>query len=353
MFSYGQDPLSMLTSSLATGGLGGYGLGNYGFPGMTGGCTPFVNCDGEQNIWAMAGFGIGQNLIRMGIGAVAAGRTKKKTDAAENKENSIKNLNKQIDTKLEALGLSDEADLQSVKPDDKFQKAIDDAETDLKDANKEYNDATTKIDTLTTEIDTLTTDISTLEKQLKTEQDKDTIKNLESKIETKKEALKVKEAEKKELEEKTGTSGSKATLTKAKEDAEEALETAKENYNKEEKKINKKVAEIEKLIEKRDNLIEKTDEQYLDKADGSKRQRTKEKDYNNKFTTPANGKKTLAANAEVSKKDIRFAILRYRSASENEKDAVREEFNLLWEALPAEDRNDSSLKKAHMIINRE
>lgn len=108
-----------------------------------------------------------------------------------------------------------------------------------------------------------------------------------------------------------------------------------------------KDAELQEVINQIKAIEAQFEDDLLNKADGHFYQQTKEEDYKAKF----NEDNTLKTDAEVSKKDVRAAIQRFRNAktdAEKEKSAMQ--LAQLWNKLSTKDQSDNTLSQAVTII---
>ena len=271
--SLGMYNLNMYGNSWT--GLLQQGMGMLG--GGFGGSGIFMNCFGEVNYDAMAGYGVANALLGVAgqaINHTVSEKREKKAEYQENKaeieritqdiedktgekagleaenktkqdeitaaDTAINNLNKQI-SKLDVAGKKqayDDANAQDPKP------------ANLADLEKVYNDAV---------------------------------------------------AEEKRLNEE---------ITKQENIKEEANKTIEENNQ----KINELTEDIKNLKKELNKLQASVNEIDLDRADGKKFQRTKKEDFDAKW----NDDGSMADNAEFTKGDMRYAIAGFRNATSDE-----------------------------------
>ena len=131
--------------------------------------------------------------------------------------------------------------------------------------------------------------------------------------------------------------------------ANKKLENAKKAKDEEEKRLQAIKDKIDDLIDKRNNALDMLNDAKLDKADGSKLQRTSAKKFEGLFGDDGN----LKNDVKVSKSDARFAILCYRNASTpDEKKEYAQKFIAIYNALGSAATSDKNLSEAKRIISQ-
>lgn len=251
------------------------GMGMFG--GGFGGSGIFMNCFGEVNYDAMAGYGVANALLGVAGQAINHTVSEKREKKAEYQENKaeIERITQDIEDKTgEKAGLEAE--------------------------NKTKQDEITAADTA---INNLNKQISKLDVAGK-KQAYDDANAQDPKPANLADLKKVYEdavAEENRL---------KAEITKQENIKKEANETIEENNQ----KINELTEDIKNLKKELNKLQASVNEIDLDRADGKKFQRTKKEDFDAKW----NDDGSMADNAEFTKGDMRYAIAGFRNATSDE-----------------------------------
>ena len=299
-------------SGILQQGLGMFG-GNYGSFGMMGmNGSLFTNCFGEVNYNAMAGYSVANALLGVAGQAISSTRAEKQAEK-QNLQNADNRIS-EIDTEITNLQNTDPAD----EIDKKYDTNIKNAEKDLENANTSLAKANeTK---------------STLEKQLdeaKTDEEK-------SRIKAQIDALNIDEKQEafNKLNGDENIEGSVKYYEKQKDDAIKAKEAEIKQ------KIKKLEAEKAELIEQKNNAA-------LDKADGTKLQRTSKTKFDAKWDTDGSVKDN-----DFSKGDMRYAITGFRNATtEEDKKAWANKIATIYENLSQNDIT-SDFKAARQIVDK-
>ena len=251
------------------------GMGMFG--GGFGGSGIFMNCFGEVNYDAMAGYGVANALLGVAGQAINHTVSEKREKKAEYQENKaeIERITQDIEDKTgEKAGLEAE--------------------------NKTKQDEITAADTA---INNLNKQISKLDVAGK-KQAYDDANAQDPKPANLADLKKVYEdavAEENRL---------KAEITKQENIKKEANETIEENNQ----KINELTEDNKNLKKELNKLQASVNEIDLDRADGKKFQRTKKEDFDAKW----NDDGSMADNAEFTKGDMRYAIAGFRNATSDE-----------------------------------
>ncbi len=247
------------------------------FSGGLGGSGIFMNCYGEVNYDAMAGYAVANALVGVAGQAINSTVSQKQQAKAENENNKleIKEIEKQIYNKTsEKLELNEEISTKQ----------------DLIKSSKD------EISSLNEQI----TDLNVAGKKEAYEAAKNQDPQPENLNELK-EAYE--EAVKKE-----------AQLKEEISEQENIIKTANENIEANKAAINKLTAEIEELEVKKTELEKAVNEKELDNADGKRWQRTSQKDFDAKWNEDG----TMAEGADFTKSDMRYAIAGFRNATTTE-----------------------------------
>lgn len=297
------------------------GIGNMFGCGSVFGSSIFNNCDGSYNFDAMAGVAVADTIFQYGGNLLGNAIAKKKQGKVEqeNLRNEIENLNSNISNYLEKLGCNDEdkALAYSIE-DDETTITLNTLESELNSKKDAFNKYESDV--------VYTNAINAYDEASKKDPQPENINELKTAAENAKTALKEKEALEKEI--------------KALEDTKiPAAEKAKQAR---EKEIDNIQNELEKAIEARDELQERFNEAVLNKADGTKFNRTKKSKFDNKdFSNP---------DTKVTQQDIRRAIAEYRTAQDpTVKAELKTKIQQIYSKLPAEDRSNS-IRAAYKII---
>ena len=248
------------------------GMGMFG--GGFGGSGIFMNCFGEVNYDAMAGYGVASALLGVAGQAINHTVSEKREKKAEYQENKaeIERITQDIEDKTgEKAGLEAE--------------------------NKTKQGEITAADTTITNLKEQIT-------KLKVEEKKNAYEDA-NKQDPKPDNL----AELKKVYDDAVTEENrlKEEITKQENIKKEANETIEENN----KKINELTEDITNLKKELNKLQAAVNEVDLDRADGKKFQRTKKEDFDAKW----NDDGSMADNAEFTKGDMRYAIAGFRKAT--------------------------------------
>ena len=251
------------------------GMGMFG--GGFGGSGIFMNCFGEVNYDAMAGYGVANALLGVAGQAINHTVSEKREKKAEYQENKaeIERITQDIEDKTgEKAGL----------------------EAENKTKQSEITAADTAINNLNKQISKL--DVAG-KKQAYDDANAQDPKpaNLADLKKVYEDAV----AEENRL---------KAEITKQENIKKEANETIEENNQ----KINELTEDIKNLKKELNKLQASVNEIDLDRADGKKFQRTKKEDFDAKW----NDDGSMADNAEFTKGDMRYAIAGFRNATSDE-----------------------------------
>ena len=251
------------------------GMGMFG--GGFGGSGIFMNCFGEVNYDAMAGYGVANALLGVAGQAINHTVSEKREKKAEYQENKaeIERITQDIEDKTgEKAGL----------------------EAENKTKQSEITAADTAINNLNKQISKL--DVAS-KKQAYDDANAQDPKpaNLADLKKVYEDAV----AEENRL---------KAEITKQENIKKEANETIEENNQ----KINELTEDIKNLKKELNKLQASVNEIDLDRADGKKFQRTKKEDFDAKW----NDDGSMADNAEFTKGDMRYAIAGFRNATSDE-----------------------------------
>ena len=253
------------------------GMGMFG--GGFGGSGIFMNCFGEVNYDAMAGYGVANALLGVAGQAINHTVSEKREKKAEYQENKaeIERITQDIEDKTgEKAGL----------------------EAENKTKQSEITAADTAITNLKGQITQLNVDIEEKKKAYeepnKQDPKPDNLADLKAAYD--------KAVEKKEKLE--------AKITEQVKIKEEANKTIEENN----RKINELTEDITNLKKELNKLQAAVNEVDLDRADGKKFQRTKKEDFDAKW----NDDGSMADNAEFTKGDMRYAIAGFRNATSDE-----------------------------------
>lgn len=279
--------------------------------GMGGNCGLFTNCYGQPKWGAMLGFSLGGlalNIAGMAIGHAVSTR---RENSAETIEADVNDLNDLIDTELDKLGDGvDESNY--TKYDVKTESWYIEKDNEIK--TKTLNDS----------------DLASYQKTI-TDYETAT-KNQQTTTITKEQYELAKEKVKEHNE------------------AQEARKALDKKVVAEQAKADKIIKKITELIEKRNNAEKALTEAQLDAADGNRAQRRGENNFEERFSFDEKTNAITEGKDKVRKKDVRYAILAYRNASEEDKEKWATRFQNLYEALSQEDKKDSNLKAAYGII---
>lgn len=281
-----------------------FGGGNFFGTGSCGGGSPFTKCNGAIDWGKMLGSSLGYLGINLltGIGGklIKDHQETKKANSLETAESNLSRLNKEINSKLDELGVTYESQINSVVIDDKFTKAVSAANSEVE--------------------------------KLKAE-----IKNLPMPQESSADYI----------AKKTEYNNAKEKLEKQLKTAEAELTKAQEAQNKEQKRIDDLKAELKELIKERDEAKKIVNEKILDKADGKEKQQTKQDVLEAKFNSDTGA---LIDGQEITLDDVRGAIALYRVASDKEEEIKAAKlFNQCWKNMNRGDRT-SDLRAARRII---
>lgn len=338
-----------------------------------GGCSLFTNCNGTPNYSSMAGFGVGTTLLGIGKMALSSVIQDKKANSAETISQDLKGIQGLIKNKLNSLGsgvtesnfASHKAEdedwykekLEKIEKDEKTQTEIEKQEKIADSCDTAIKNLKTKKDSATKKVNDLNTTISDLETQITNETNPTKKSALEQKLNTAKADKTAAEKEVAALEKQIQDEEDKKTaanneIKKLKRTLSNTnIESSREKLDKEtairQKAIDKTIDEIKELIDQRNNAQAKLNDANLNKADGTRLNRTSEENFNQLFDENGN----IKPNSKVKKSSVRFAILGYRNAkTENEKQAWADKFKKLYNALSQEDQNDRNLSAAYGII---
>lgn len=325
MVQFGNFNMNMFNSNMlgmgSMFGANSFGLGGSSFLGSIWGgnlSSPFMNCNGTVNYDAMAGFGVGNFLANFFLTTLNGYISNKKENSSDSIKNDINEMNssiKDLNNKLENYQ----------KDESTINNKISENDSNIQSKNKTITENTTNITALKGKLDTLPKDENNIEIEMQIKNLKDEIKKLE-------------EANKK--------------LTSEIETLQKDNETQKEKLDKVQADIKNVKEEINKFENYKKNAQKMLKNEILEKADGYKIQRTNQNDYDKLFTKDDKNKAwSLPADYKSTSDDVRFAILGYKKATtEEEKKKYQEQFKLLWENLPIEDRTDSLRAAANIIL---
>ncbi len=305
------------------------------------GCSLFTNCYGQPNYGAMAGFGVANVLLNVGGSAISQLIQERKANSSESIEKDVNGIQKEIDTELNKLGSGvNESNYKTydVKTESWYTDGVKDiedkkseikgklSESDLTNKKAISNNCETKIKELKEAKTKPGADVTELDKQIKEQES--IKKDADEAIEAHNKAVK----EEKALDKKLSELNKKA--------------------EKEQEAVNAIIEKITDLIEKRNNAQAQLNDKILDEADGAKRNRTKQENFEKLFG--ADDKCVLKNEGEAKKSDIRYAILGYRTAkTPEEKQKWANRFKQLYQLLSPDDREDRSLSAAYGIILNE
>lgn len=314
--------------------------GIFGTNMFGGGCSLFTNCKGQANYSAMAGFGVANVLLSFGSAAISQSIQNKKANSTESIGQDVKDLQKNINTELKKLG--------SGVNEDNYKTHDVKTESWYTDGIQEINDEKSKIKGKLSESELnskerISSNCETKIKELQEAKIKDgaDVLALDKQIEDQKSIKK---------DAKTAIDKHYAAVAKEKE-LDKKLSDLNKKAEEKQKTADAIIERITDLIDKRDNAQTQLNDAILDKADGSRWNRTSEANYEKLFDK--NGKCTKKK-GEVTKSNVRFAVLRYENAKKTgnaeEIKKCANTFIELYELLSDEDKNDKSLLAAYGLI---
>jgi chromosome segregation ATPase len=320
-------------------GANSFGLGGSSFLGSIWGSnlsSSFMNCKGIVDYDSMALAGVGNFLTNFLLNTFSGYISSKK----ENSTDNIKNDINEMDSSIKELKKKHK---EHVDEENNINKKINEYDSQINSKETEVTNNETKLTTLNTNLKNAEEELKSLKATELTDENKEKIEKQISEKEKEIDELK------KQIEtienDNTKLKGEIAKL-------EENKKTENEKLKIEQAEINKINIEIEKFENYKKNAQKMLNNEILEKADGYKIQRTNQNDYDKLFTKDDNNKITLASpKNKTTKEDVRFAILGYNKASTNEeKKDYQEQFKLLWENLPIEDRTNSLRAAANIIL---
>ena len=326
MFGYGNPFMNMFS------GFGGFGCNSIfnSFGGF--GCGNVYGSYGHYNSKAyngMAGFAIGGTLAMLGT-MIGVSAINKKIQT--NQDNSVQNIEKQIDAQLAILGVKSERDVKNdMQPEKKYDEAINAAKKSRDEIAGKISANKAKIGDLEKLIDDAKENASTTIKAsdgITYGKEDYTPDKLISDLEAKINSLK---AENEKLE-------------KDKEIAQNKVNTADADKQARKDEIDKAIDEVNRLIEKRNA-------QLFDDADGSKLFRTSKDKIDEKIKES----KTNGGYKDVSKANLKGALSAYAALDEGDKDkdTYKNAFLDMCKQYKLEGgKLDSELQKAYDLITK-
>lgn len=305
-----------------------FGFNPFGGSYINNDCGIFMNCNGEYNYDAMAGFAVGNVLLNVALGAIGYAIENKNEDSVENRQAEVKDCQDKLDEKLKELGVKtvEEADSYNIDED----KTIKDANTKISKHNADINKNSDAIDTHDESL-------KTLRKQLDEETDATKKSAIQENITKVQKLIDELEADNEELQSKIDAQN-------------EIIENRQDEIEEMQKEIKDAQAELVKAQEKANEAV-------LDEADGTALGRISQKKYMAKFTNDENGKltDTFASDAEFSKRDLKRALSNFSSCEdEKQKEVYKKQFIAIYDKLAKEDPDEiKNFKEAYKLIKGE
>ena len=316
MVSYGFNTMNMLnTNSIGFGNMRMF-IGGLNMFGNMVGSSIFTNCNGSFNYDAYAGFQVGSVL--MNIGGAILGRVIQEKSANSNKTltANVEDLNGRI-SKVErerSEYVNDKKDLEG---------KVTAANTEITSLNAELNKL--NVSGLKAEYDRAKNEYTNAKS------DDPNLATLKANMEAAEKAYKDEQKKETELKEKI----------KAQQDIIDTNEPKIKELNGKIKSCDEELADLKA---DRDAIQAQLNEQILDKADGTRLNRTSLEEFNTKDFSL---EKTTA-----TKQDMRRAIAQYRTSNDEQKLAIGEKVMQIYDKLPTEDRSNI-IRQAYTIIKTE
>ncbi len=317
----GSNVISQLFSGTNSifSGFNMYGISGYG----SGGCGLFMDCKGNYNYDAMAGFAVGGALLNVAGAAISSAIENKKENSVENLDTKVEEAQEEVNTKR---------DEHSTKEDEL--KTLNDKTKELETASTA---ATDKYNTANNYLAQNKTDYNNAIKKRN---------NNETLSETEKNIINNYEAYEKQL---TG-------LKSAKEIAEAELKAHNEAVAKKQAEVKEAEEELKAAQAELKAAQEALREAQFDELDGNKLNRVSDKKYNAKFKTNENGEATseFEGTPEFSKKDLRKALYLYNVATDDKKHIYKQQFLAIYNWLQENDSKElEGMEQALKLIQKE
>ena len=293
---------------------------NYG----SGGCGLFMDCKGNYNYDAMAGFAVGGALLNVAGAAIGQAIENKKENSVENLETNVEEAQEKVETKKEE-SLTKENELNSLKNKTNELETASIAATSTYNAANEYITKNEKAYNEASEKKKKNnTPLTSNEEQLINEYEK-----YSSKL---------------------------TDLRNAKEKAETELTAHKEAVNKKEAEVKEAKEKLEAAEAELKAAQEALREAQLDELDGNRLNRISDKKYNAKFRTNEKGEATseFEGKPEFSKKDLRKALYLYNVATDDKKHIYKQQFLEIYNWLQDNDSKElEGMEQALKLIKKE